>query len=209
MACMPCRCRQPASPSVASMLMARAFIHVYIQIHASHQLGKSVPLFCGTNSFCVCVRGQLGSLVEFQLKPPADDEPGATCNDQPKITGWLSKPTHGLGRGASDRQFVSVNRRRSGDRPLAATAAFMEAQADAWTTRPYHDDSLTLCALPRDAGPCDLPKLTKAINEVYHQYNRHQFPVVALNIEVSPIPLLPHRCPACHYVSVVTDYDGL
>jgi len=115
MACMPCRCRQPATPSVASMLMAHAFIHVYMQIHARALVLRHKLILL------VCVRGQLGSLVEFQLKPPADDEADATCNDQPKITGWLSKPTHGLGRGASDRQFVSVNRRTSGDRPLEGT----------------------------------------------------------------------------------------
>ncbi|KAK3601871.1 hypothetical protein CHS0354_041804 [Potamilus streckersoni] len=28
--------------------------------------------------------------------------------------------------------------------------------------------------------PCDLPKLSKVVNEAYHQYNRHQYPLTAL-----------------------------
>lgn len=44
--------------------------------------------------------------------------------------------------------------------------------------------TLTPSSGPRAAGPCDLPKLNKAINEVYHQYNRHQYPVVVLNVQL-------------------------
>ncbi|XP_077406561.1 mismatch repair endonuclease PMS2 isoform X2 [Vanacampus margaritifer] len=33
--------------------------------------------------------------------------------------------------------------------------------------------------------PCDPQKVTKLVNEVYHMYNRHQYPFVALNIEVA------------------------
>ncbi|XP_054625109.1 mismatch repair endonuclease PMS2 isoform X2 [Dunckerocampus dactyliophorus] len=33
--------------------------------------------------------------------------------------------------------------------------------------------------------PCDPHKVTKLVNEVYHMYNRHQYPFVALNIEVA------------------------
>ncbi|XP_061666131.1 mismatch repair endonuclease PMS2 isoform X2 [Syngnathoides biaculeatus] len=33
--------------------------------------------------------------------------------------------------------------------------------------------------------PCDPQKVTKLVNEIYHMYNRHQYPFVALNIEVS------------------------
>ncbi|CAL8283710.1 unnamed protein product [Merluccius merluccius] len=33
--------------------------------------------------------------------------------------------------------------------------------------------------------PCDPPKVTKLVNEVYHMYNRHQYPFVALNISVA------------------------
>lgn len=71
---------------------------------------------------------QLNSLVEWK-RQPADStqaeknssEDGSTASAASaaspaqlagvKVSGWLSKPVHGLGRGASDRQFVSVNRR--------------------------------------------------------------------------------------------------
>ncbi|KAM9715644.1 mismatch repair endonuclease PMS2 isoform 1-T1 [Menidia menidia] len=33
--------------------------------------------------------------------------------------------------------------------------------------------------------PCDPTKVTKLVNEVYHMYNRHQYPFVALNIAVA------------------------
>ncbi|XP_061912054.1 mismatch repair endonuclease PMS2 [Entelurus aequoreus] len=33
--------------------------------------------------------------------------------------------------------------------------------------------------------PCDPHKVNKLVNEVYHMYNRHQYPFVALNIEVA------------------------
>ncbi|KAL2078191.1 hypothetical protein ACEWY4_025876 [Coilia grayii] len=33
--------------------------------------------------------------------------------------------------------------------------------------------------------PCDPPKISKVVNEVYHMYNRHQYPFVALNITVA------------------------
>ncbi|KAM6964547.1 mismatch repair endonuclease PMS2 isoform 2-T2 [Tautogolabrus adspersus] len=33
--------------------------------------------------------------------------------------------------------------------------------------------------------PCDPLKVTKLVNEVYHMYNRHQYPLVALNIAVA------------------------
>ncbi|XP_061823445.1 mismatch repair endonuclease PMS2 [Nerophis lumbriciformis] len=33
--------------------------------------------------------------------------------------------------------------------------------------------------------PCDPHKVNKLVNEVYHMYNRHQYPFVALNVEVA------------------------
>ncbi|XP_071813914.1 mismatch repair endonuclease PMS2-like [Apostichopus japonicus] len=33
--------------------------------------------------------------------------------------------------------------------------------------------------------PCDFPKLTKLVNEVYHSYNRHQYPMCVLDISLS------------------------
>ena len=31
--------------------------------------------------------------------------------------------------------------------------------------------------------PCDMPKVSKVVNEIYHQFNRHQYPFVFLNIK--------------------------
>ncbi|XP_028286654.1 mismatch repair endonuclease PMS2 [Parambassis ranga] len=36
-----------------------------------------------------------------------------------------------------------------------------------------------------NSRPCDPLKVTKVVNEVYHMYNRHQYPFVALNITVA------------------------
>ncbi|XP_072230198.1 mismatch repair endonuclease PMS2 [Leuresthes tenuis] len=36
-----------------------------------------------------------------------------------------------------------------------------------------------------NSRPCDPIKVTKLVNEVYHMYNRHQYPFVALNITVA------------------------
>ncbi|XP_033756815.1 mismatch repair endonuclease PMS2-like isoform X2 [Pecten maximus] len=33
--------------------------------------------------------------------------------------------------------------------------------------------------------PCDSPKLSKVVNEVYHQYNRHQYPFVVLQVTMA------------------------
>ncbi|XP_033631128.1 mismatch repair endonuclease PMS2-like [Asterias rubens] len=33
--------------------------------------------------------------------------------------------------------------------------------------------------------PCDFPKVSKLVNEVYHMYNRHQYPFVALDISLA------------------------
>ncbi|XP_063850292.1 mismatch repair endonuclease PMS2-like isoform X2 [Scylla paramamosain] len=35
-----------------------------------------------------------------------------------------------------------------------------------------------------NSRPCDPPKVMKLVNEIYHQYNRHQFPCVVLNIQL-------------------------
>ncbi|KAI9344539.1 histidine kinase-like ATPase [Zopfochytrium polystomum] len=34
--------------------------------------------------------------------------------------------------------------------------------------------------------PCDLPKLAKVVNEVYRTYNAHQYPMVVLDLQLSP-----------------------
>ncbi|XP_056017837.1 mismatch repair endonuclease PMS2-like isoform X2 [Ostrea edulis] len=74
-------------------------------------------------------------LEEFNLKTTKD------ITDCFSLEGYVSKCQHGLGRSATDRQFVFINKR-----------------------------------------PCDSSKISKVINEVYHQYNRHQYPFVAVNI---------------------------
>ena len=61
-----------------------------------------------------------------------------------KISGYISKPDHGMGRSSNDRQFFYINKR-----------------------------------------PCDLSKVSRVINEMYHVYNRHQYPFIMLDISLS------------------------
>ena len=61
-----------------------------------------------------------------------------------KITGFISKPDHGMGRSSSDRQFLYINKR-----------------------------------------PCELSKVSRLINEVYHMFNRHQYPFVMLDVSLA------------------------
>ena len=61
-----------------------------------------------------------------------------------KITGYISKPDHGMGRSSADRQFLYVNKR-----------------------------------------PCELSKVSRVINEVYHMFNRHQYPFVMIDISLA------------------------
>ena len=79
-----------------------------------------------------------------------------------RITGYISKCTHGFGRSTTDRQFFSFN-----GRPCDHAKV-------------YSAEMLTVII-------CNfvLFKLAKTVNEVYHMYNRHQFPFVALNITTS------------------------
>ena len=60
------------------------------------------------------------------------------------ITGYISKPDHGMGLSSADRQFLYINKR-----------------------------------------PCELSKVLRVINEVYHTYNRHQYPFVMLDITLA------------------------
>ena len=61
-----------------------------------------------------------------------------------KITGYISKPDHGMGRSSADRQFLYINKR-----------------------------------------PCELGKVSRVINEVYHMYNRHQYPFFMMDISLA------------------------
>ncbi|XP_071963047.1 mismatch repair endonuclease PMS2-like isoform X2 [Antedon mediterranea] len=36
-----------------------------------------------------------------------------------------------------------------------------------------------------NSRPCDFPKVSKIVNEVYHMYNRHQYPMVVFNITLN------------------------
>ncbi|XP_013418832.1 mismatch repair endonuclease PMS2-like [Lingula anatina] len=95
---------------------------------------------------------QLNTLMDFTQCQPEDDTAeeyglkSTNKNGLLKITGFISKCDHGLGRSSTDRQFFFINKR-----------------------------------------PCDLTKLSKVINEVYHMYNRHQYPFVALNVSLEKV----------------------
>ncbi|XP_062619976.1 mismatch repair endonuclease PMS2-like [Saccostrea cucullata] len=91
---------------------------------------------------------QMHSLTEFVTFDPSDDildEYSLKVNKDIvncfRIEGYVSKCAHGVGRSATDRQFLFINKR-----------------------------------------PFDSAKITKVINEVYHQFNRHQYPFVAIHI---------------------------
>lgn len=79
-----------------------------------------------------------------------------------KITGYISKPDHGMGRSSADRQFLYVNKR-----------------------------------------PCELSKVSRVINEVYHMFNRHQYPFVMIDISLAR-GLFVVCCSPSSYVSVIT-----
>ncbi|XP_061191290.1 mismatch repair endonuclease PMS2-like isoform X2 [Saccostrea echinata] len=93
---------------------------------------------------------QMQSLTEFVTFDPSDDvldEYSLKVNkdivNRFSIGGYVSKCIHGVGRSATDRQFLFINKR-----------------------------------------PFDSAKITKVINEVYHQFNRHQYPFVAIHINM-------------------------
>jgi len=69
-----------------------------------------------------------------------------------RITGYVSKPDHGMGRSTADRQFLYINKR-----------------------------------------PCELGKVSRVINEVYHMYNRHQYPFVMLDISLARGELIKRK----------------
>lgn len=88
-----------------------------------------------------------------------------------RITGFVSQGDHGVGRSTTDRQFYFINNRPCD--PLKVIPA-------EWL---YEEVSEFI--IP--ASPLVIPTLqvTKLVNEVYHMYNRHQYPFVALNIAVA------------------------
>ena len=96
---------------------------------------------------------QVQSIMPFTQSSPATeeyDELGLDAKQMSQeatpfhITGFISKPDHGLGRSSADRQFFFINKR-----------------------------------------PCDLSKVSRVMNEVYHMYNRHQYPFVMVDISLA------------------------
>lgn len=82
----------------------------------------------------------------------------------------MSRGDHGVGRSATDRQFFFINNRPCD--PLKV----------------IHIDWTYLCVVFRMLYLTILTpflQVTKLVNEVYHMYNRHQYPFVALNIAVA------------------------
>ncbi|XP_078365441.1 mismatch repair endonuclease PMS2-like isoform X2 [Oculina patagonica] len=105
------------------------------------------------NITCVFGPKQIQTIMAFEQSLPAEED----CNEFGlnatkidtqgslfKVTGYVSKPDHGMGRSSADRQFLYINKR-----------------------------------------PCELGKVSRVINEVYHMYNRHQYPFVMLDISLA------------------------
>ncbi|XP_036752972.2 mismatch repair endonuclease PMS2 isoform X3 [Manis pentadactyla] len=144
---------------MVQVLHAYCIISAGIRVSCTNQVGqgKRQPVLCTSGSSSIkenigSVFGQkqLQSLVPFVQLPPSDsvcEEYGLSCSDALhnlfRIVGFVSRCTHGVGRGSTDRQFFFINRR-----------------------------------------PCDPAKVSRLVNEVYHMYNRHQYPFVVLNISV-------------------------
>ncbi|XP_048408017.1 mismatch repair endonuclease PMS2 isoform X2 [Stegostoma tigrinum] len=145
---------------MAQVLQAYCIISTGIRINCTNQVGqgKRNPVFC--TSGCTTLKEnisalfgskQLQNLIPFVQQCPSEaicEDYGINSTDIPvnlyRITGFVSRSDHGVGRSSTDRQFFFINQR-----------------------------------------PCDPLKVSKLVNEVYHMYNRHQYPFVALNISVN------------------------
>ena len=116
------------------------------------------------STFVVCLFNfqtfQVQTLMPFQQHKPSDEDCSELGIDTSKlsaqedlfqITGYISKPEHGMGRSSADRQFLFINKR-----------------------------------------PCDLMKVSRMVNEVYHMYNRNQYPFIMLDISLARGKL--HTC---------------
>ncbi|XP_067859604.1 mismatch repair endonuclease PMS2 [Heptranchias perlo] len=142
---------------MAQVLQAYCIISTGIRINCTNQVGqgKRNPIICTSgcstmkeNISAVFGSKQLQNLVPFVQLCPGEaicEDYGINPADIPeklyRITGFVSRSDHGVGRSSTDRQFFFINQR-----------------------------------------PCDPAKVSKLVNEVYHMYNRHQYPFVALNI---------------------------
>jgi len=105
------------------------------------------------NITCVFGPKQIQTIMAFEQSLPAEEDCTEFSLDATKldaqeslfrVTGYVSKPDHGMGRSTADRQFLYINKR-----------------------------------------PCELGKVSRVINEVYHMYNRHQYPFVMLDISLA------------------------
>lgn len=86
------------------------------------------------------------------------------------ITGFVSRGDHGVGRSATDRQFFFINNRPCDPLKVINVERVYWMSGFIFSSRPVVIPSL---------------QVTKLVNEVYHMYNRHQYPFVALNIAVA------------------------
>ncbi|NWI14315.1 PMS2 endonuclease, partial [Crypturellus soui] len=142
---------------MVQILQAYCIVSKGVRINCTNQIGqgKKSPVVSTTGSpnlkeniGAVFGQKQLQSLIPFVQLPPSEtvcEEYGLNTTNMPqnfyKITGFISRCDHGVGRSATDRQFFFINQR-----------------------------------------PCDPAKVAKLVNEVYHLYNKHQYPFVVLNI---------------------------
>ncbi|NXN09814.1 PMS2 endonuclease, partial [Indicator maculatus] len=142
---------------MVQVLQAYCIVSKGVRINCTNQLGQgkksSVVSTTGSSSLkenigAVFGQKQLQSLIPFVQLPPSEavcEEYGLNATGMPqtlyRITGFISRCDHGVGRSTTDRQFFFINQR-----------------------------------------PCDPAKVVKIVNEVYHSYNKHQYPFVALNI---------------------------
>ncbi|NXW00748.1 PMS2 endonuclease, partial [Fregetta grallaria] len=142
---------------MVQVLQAYCIVSKGVRINCTNQVGQgkksSVVSTAGSPSLkenigAVFGQKQLQSLMPFVQLPPNEavcEEYGLNATDVPqnfyRITGFISRCDHGVGRSTTDRQFFFINQR-----------------------------------------PCDPAKVVKLVNEVYHLYNKHQYPFVVLNI---------------------------
>ncbi|KFP70277.1 Mismatch repair endonuclease PMS2, partial [Acanthisitta chloris] len=144
---------------MVQVLQAYCIVSKGVRINCTNQVGQGkkscVVSTAGSPSLkeniaAVFGQKQLQSLTPFVQLPPSEavcEEYGLNTSDTPqnlyRITGFISRCDHGVGRSTTDRQFFFINQR-----------------------------------------PCDPAKVVKIVNEVYHFYNKHQYPFVVLNIGV-------------------------
>ena len=86
------------------------------------------------------------------------------------ISGFISRCNHGYGRSSTDRQFFFINKRPC-DHAKVSHDCHMVVTWSSEVTCLSHVCHMTT-------------QLVKLVNEVYHSYNRHQYPAVVLRVDV-------------------------